>query len=583
MPCKTLAELACISCISYALDKGDISAVLSDLCAIQAHLIPELLATALPTLLCHDACSSAMVLALMGGLSQDADSAEFTVPPLPAAMARLKLRGASGPAPQAAAASPATTLPADAGLPAARGGARLGHSPAKPAAGPDVLGLTQLCLSHVPSPGARALVAAGRVLSPVTWQQLQRVVIAHVELPDLAQSLLALLTSERCATHLSLQHTSLGSSLLSVWHNVSHSLVSLDVTGTDIGDAAVLAAVSLPALRTLHAGHTKLTAVGVHHILAIAPHLSSLCLKSAAYSLREGPLPVFCNSAGRTWRCLNLSSTGLGLLPAQPCHSVVGAVAPTLRALRLAECMVDLAALARASTQPWALRALHLGWCEGNVDPPALCTLLSCLPSLRALSLRRLQLDSAVCRTLARVCSQLRSLDMGRCNGLDSADVLLVVQGTPHLQQLDISWLEDMGDSALQELGVRCTQLTHVTLQGLKRITADGCLAFVKSRAVPLRFIDLSWCNAISAEVGLQLAQAWPRLLVLDYFEQMHGAVDQGIPAVWYDGCAAYWQRVAEQHLEQLEAGDTTDAELDCWEHGDNDDNDDDSDNASYA
>ena len=185
---------------------------------------------------------------------------------------------------------------------------------------------------------------------------------------------------------------------------------------------------------------------------------------------------------------------GLGYLLLRKCAALDGRLAisshKTLQHVELTGCA--------------SLRHLHISNCL-RLDCLALggCTALETLElrHLRRLSLGAL--DLAVMRP-----HPLRELKLPSCVLATDANVAAIAASCPALEEVDLSYCVDVGNSAVAALA-RCAALRSLSLLNCRKVAdvsplVDGCPNLVA--------LDLRWCTRVDDEVVQRVVAAHPQL-----------------------------------------------------------------------
>jgi F-box/leucine-rich repeat protein 2/20 len=112
---------------------------------------------------------------------------------------------------------------------------------------------------------------------------------------------------------------------------------------------------------------------------------------------------------------------------------------------------------------------------------------------------------------------KLRHLDLSRCRGLTDVSLKHLAHNVPNLEGLQLSHCPNFGDDALSEVIRTTLRLTHLDLEELENLTNAALLELSKAPcATHLEHLNISYCEKLGDTGMLQILKNCPRLRSLD-------------------------------------------------------------------
>lgn len=344
------------------------------------------------------------------------------------------------------------------------------------------------------------------------------------------------------------------------------SLIQLDVGGTDISDELLdLIYNTFPCLASLNISRCSfLTGLGSIQEAACAATLTSLDCSFNADS--GGGIRAIASLKALTtlsavqveWEACSLdddiggistltSADMIGCAGIAPSH-LIGLLSPSMHRLvelSIAEACIlpsDLRELTKSipASASFVLRRLDLSWCE-HLDGECIGDLATRCPDLENLQLQSTHLDRESALRIIGACSQLRILNVHRCDSIGGV-VVIAAGSLKHLISLDVGWCNISTEAVLNFLE-NSLSIEVLSLRGCKALDAHLIAAVaapplpppsagtdesahvsyrdletkapIKNIIAPnLRFIDFNWVNMCSDSLARSLSASRDNLLV---------------------------------------------------------------------
>ena len=187
--------------------------------------------------------------------------------------------------------------------------------------------------------------------------------------------------------------------------------------------------------------------------------------------------------------------------------------------LMLPESMTDEEMLIMFSGERFSeLRTLNLHRCDNITDASVLEVARRC-SNLQTLDLGSWQgnnnITDASVLEVARRCSNLQTLNLWGCSNITDASVLEVARRCSNLQTLNLAGCRNITDASVSEVARRCSNLQTLNLLSCSNIT-DASVLEVARRCLNLQKFHLSGFWNITAACKNALQQSHPKLLLYD-------------------------------------------------------------------
>ena len=147
------------------------------------------------------------------------------------------------------------------------------------------------------------------------------------------------------------------------------------------------------------------------------------------------------------------------------------------------------------------------------IQPEALFPYASYIRRLN-FSLLAGELDDQLFGRMA-ACRRLERLTLSECTQVTDATLSRVLQNTPQLVAMDVSWVEQVTDATLYVIAQTCGRLQGINITGCRLVTSAGVQALAECCHM-LRRIKLAYCAHMNSQALIALLQQCPILLEID-------------------------------------------------------------------
>jgi hypothetical protein len=182
---------------------------------------------------------------------------------------------------------------------------------------------------------------------------------------------------------------------------------------------------------------------------------------------------------------------------------------------------------------------------DAHITHVAVLAIAKYCPNLRAINFtgsNNVARDGAIV-TLAASCSQLQSLNLESCDGIQDTDILEVAKSCTLLTSLSLGY-SDISDESLKAVARSCTQLTKLSLRGCQGVKNDGIEAVAHSCTL-LKWLDISYCSQLTDDGVKAVAEACSYRLVYLGVEDCSQLGDAGLEAVAQNCTNLAWLNIA--------------------------------------
>lgn len=240
-----------------------------------------------------------------------------------------------------------------------------------------------------------------------------------------------------------------------------------------------------------------------------------------------------------------LDVTACTSLPVASLLRLCTCLGSSLTSLAVAETNVDgecLAALVAAMPSPPILQRLDVSWCDAVTEADLLAVVSAC-PSLRVLQCRCIAMSPSILNELVCRVTELRTLDLDRCEGVTDEVLQMLVRHSPLVEHLTVSWSMGVTDVGFASVMQGLRNLRTLRVAGCKSLSpaiADIAADMMHAGKVD----DLTWegieapCRICKQVEDNGQARAWVRYARAAVPERLQsaGCLADSHAALWSHG-----------------------------------------------